>query len=221
MKIETYHSVDIELCQYWCFSLVCTHSCVYIDIMWVYKGIFVCRLTDYKHCTYTNLISHNISVFCHQCSVLITLQTPTLAVRQWKDAASLSPSISDISSLLTQTLLLICKHKSWLWLLLVYTLLDTTHTPTLPLIMACLCDSAVCLGFFFRAWPAVGSHAYTAQKLLFLTFFHRKTRMLNSNYGWKAAPQKEYCNRYFTICKFPLKTVTICNRSSWHLSYYY
>lgn len=45
MNREARSSVDIEICQYWYFSPVCTHSGVYSDIIWVYKGIFVCRLT--------------------------------------------------------------------------------------------------------------------------------------------------------------------------------
>ncbi len=48
MNRETHSSVDIEILPFWYFSLVCTHSGVYIDIISVYKGIFVCRLTDYK-----------------------------------------------------------------------------------------------------------------------------------------------------------------------------
>lgn len=49
MNRETRSSVDKEICQYWCFSPVSTHSAVYIDIISVYKGISVCGLTHYKH----------------------------------------------------------------------------------------------------------------------------------------------------------------------------
>lgn len=48
MNRGAHSSVDTEICQYWYFSLERTHRSVYIVIISVYKGIFVCRLADYK-----------------------------------------------------------------------------------------------------------------------------------------------------------------------------
>ncbi len=105
-----------------CIYLVCFH-------------LFGCQTAPRLYYYFMKKISHNISFFCHQCSLLITLYPPnthTGCDTQWKDASSLNPSISDISSLLTVNIvanlwtqvLTAAAHS----VLCAHALIDTTHT---------------------------------------------------------------------------------------------